>query len=112
MFSNMMSGLYLSDMETCYKFFRADIIKNIRLESDRFGFEPEVTAKLARLHFRMMELPVSYYPRKYFEGKKLNWKDGVAAVRHIIYYNVITKGGDCFHDSLPEQYIPKGGNWL
>lgn len=87
-FSNVMTGLYLSDMETCYKFFRADIIKNIQLESNRFGFEPEVTAKIARLNLRIFELPISYYPRSYSEGKKITWKDGIAALRHIIYYNL------------------------
>jgi glycosyltransferase involved in cell wall biosynthesis len=113
-FSNLLSGLYLSDMETCYKFFRADVIKNIRLESNRFGFEPEVTAKIARLHLRIMELPVSYFPRKYLEGKKLDWKDGVAAFRHIIYFNLVAsrKQSDCFYETLPKRYFPRAEGWL
>lgn len=112
MISNLFSGLYLTDMETCYKFFRADVIKNIKLESNRFGFEPEITAKIARLEIRIMELPISYYPRKYLEGKKLNWKDGVAAIKHIIYFNTMRKQSDCFHETLPGRYITNGRNWL
>lgn len=110
--SNLLSGLYLSDMETCYKFFRADVIKNIKLEAKRFGFEPEVTAKIARLKLRVMELPVSYFPRNYIEGKKITWKDGIAALKHILYFNLFVKERDCFEPTLPERYIPKGGNWL
>lgn len=112
MVSNILSNLYLTDMETCYKFFRADIIKNIKLESNRFGFEPEVTAKIARLQIRMMELPISYYPRKYIEGKKMNWKDGAAALLHIVYFNTMKKQEDCFFETLPKHYLPKGRNWL
>jgi glycosyltransferase involved in cell wall biosynthesis len=113
-FSNLLSGLYLSDMETCYKFFRADVIKNIKLESNRFGFEPEITAKIARLHLRIMELPVSYFPRKYLEGKKLSWKDGVAAFLHIIYFNTIAsrKHAKCFYETLPKRYFPRAESWL
>jgi glycosyltransferase involved in cell wall biosynthesis len=113
-FSNLLSGLYLSDMETCYKFFRADVIKNIKLESNRFGFEPEITAKIARLHLRIMELPVSYFPRKYLEGKKLSWKDGVAAFAHIIYFNAIAsrKHASCFYETLPKRYFPRAESWL
>jgi glycosyltransferase involved in cell wall biosynthesis len=110
--SNLLSGLYLSDMETCYKFFRADVIKNIKLESQRFGFEPEVTAKIARLKLRVMEPPISYFPRNYIEGKKITWKDGIAAVKHIIYFNLLVSSRDCFREELPNRYIPKGGNWL
>jgi glycosyltransferase involved in cell wall biosynthesis len=110
--SNICSGLYLSDMETCYKFFRADIIKNVKLDSDRFGFEPEVTAKIARLKVRVAELPISYYPRNYLEGKKITWKDGVAALKHILYYSFFVSDRDCFTEALPHRYIPKGGNWL
>ena len=78
-------------METCYKFFRSDIIKNMKLESNRFGFEPEVTAKIARQRLKIFELPISYYPRTYLEGKKITWKDGFAALRHIIYFNFFSK---------------------
>jgi hypothetical protein len=99
-------------METCYKFFSANVIKNIRLESSRFGFEPEVTAKTAKLKLRVYELPISYYPRNYREGKKITWKDGIAAFRHIMYYNFFVKGKNCFKDSMPEEFIPSGINLL
>lgn len=112
LFSNLTSGLYVSDMETCYKFFRAEIIKNIVLESDRFGFEPEVTAKIARLKLRVRELPISYFPRSYIEGKKITWRDGVAALRHIVYYNIVKAKTPCFTKDLPEKYVPQGSNWL
>ena len=110
--SNLLSGLYLTDMETCYKFFRADVIKNIKLTSDRFGFEPEVTAKIAKLKLRVMEPPISYFPRNYIEGKKITWKDGIAAVYHLFYFNLMVPKRDCFRDELPPKYVPKGGNWL
>lgn len=112
MISNLLSGLYLSDMETCYKIFRADVIKNIKIESQRFGFEPEITAKIARLQIRMVELSISYFPRTYLEGKKITWKDGIAALWHIVYFNLIRKDTKCFHQTLPERYIPKRGHWL
>lgn len=112
MISNLLSGLYLSDMETCYKIFRADVIKNIKIESERFGFEPEITAKIARLKIRMVELSISYFPRTYLEGKKITWKDGIAALWHIFYFNLIKKNTKCFHQTLPERYIPKRGHWL
>lgn len=110
--SNLLSGLYLSDMETCYKFFRADVIKNVKLRSCRFGFEPEITAKIAKLKLRVMELPISYFPRNYIEGKKITWKDGIAAMYHVMYFNLLEKNSDCFRPELPDHYIPKGGNWL
>ena len=91
--SNVFSGLGLSDMETCYKFFRGDILRNLVLESERFGFEPEVTAKIARLNLRLREVPVSYRPRSYGQGKKITWKDGVAALWHIVHFNVLTDHG-------------------
>jgi glycosyltransferase involved in cell wall biosynthesis len=110
--SNLLSGLYLSDMETCYKFFRADLIRNMVLTSDRFGFEPEVTAKIGKLKVKVMELPVSYFPRNYIEGKKITWMDGIAAVRHIFYYCLLQGVKESFKAGLPERYIPKGSNWL
>ncbi|MFN8391431.1 MAG: glycosyltransferase family 2 protein [Bdellovibrionota bacterium] len=110
--SNLLSGLYLSDMETCYKFFRSDVIKNLKLESNRFGFEPEVTAKVARLKLRVMEPPISYFPRNYIEGKKITWKDGIAAIKHLVYFNLFVSSRDCFKPELPDRFIPKGGNWL
>jgi glycosyltransferase involved in cell wall biosynthesis len=98
--SNALSGLALTDMETCYKFFRAEIIKNIALESNRFGFEPEVTAKIARLRIRLTEIPISYSPRTGREGKKMKWRDGIAAVKHIVYFNLVrTNPADCFHQT-------------
>jgi glycosyltransferase involved in cell wall biosynthesis len=108
MMSNILSGIYLSDMETCYKFFRAEIIKNVKLESNRFGFEPEITAKVGRLKVRITEIPISYFPRNYIEGKKITWKDGLAAFRHIVYYNCIKRGYSDFRPELPEKYIPQG----
>jgi glycosyltransferase involved in cell wall biosynthesis len=89
--SNLCSGLRLTDMETCYKFFKADIIKNVRLESQRYGFEPEVTAKIARLRLRLVELPISYAPRGRVDGKKIGWRDGVAAIWHILYFNLLAR---------------------
>jgi glycosyltransferase involved in cell wall biosynthesis len=112
LFSNLLSGLYLSDMETCYKFFRADIIKNIVLESNRFSFEPEVIAKIAKLKIRVMEVPISYFPRNYIEGKKITWKDGVSAVFHIIRYNIFRNRKDCVKPDIPKQFIPRDSNLL
>ena len=112
MLSNICSGLYLTDMETCYKFFRRDVITNINLESGRFGFEPEITAKIAILKLRIFELPISYFPRNYLQGKKITWKDGIAAVRHILYFNFSVKPSEYLKPTLPERFVPKGGNWL
>ena len=102
--SNLASGLRLTDMETCYKFFRADVIKNIRLQSRRYGFEPEVTAKIARLNVRLVELPVSYSPRGLGEGKKITWRDGVAAIWHILYFNLLARRTDWFGKDLPTAF--------
>ena len=90
MFSNMLTNLNLTDMETCYKAIRGDLARSLRLTSDRFGFEPEVTARLARAGARIFEVPISYSGRTYDEGKKIGWKDGLAAIRHITYYNLLT----------------------
>lgn len=90
--SNMFSNLNLTDMETCYKLFRADIIKAIKLREKRFGFEPEVTAKIARIpNIRIYEIGVSYYGRTYEEGKKINWRDGFRAIWCILKYNLFSK---------------------
>ncbi len=86
--SNMMTDLNLTDMETCYKLVRAPIMKSLVLTSDRFGFEPEVTARLARAGARIWELPISYNGRTYAEGKKIGWRDGVAAFWHIFRFNL------------------------
>jgi glycosyltransferase involved in cell wall biosynthesis len=84
--SNMMSNLNLTDMETCYKAFRREVLKDLTLKSDRFGFEPEFTIKVAKRKFRIYEVPISYSGRTYEEGKKINWKDGVAAIIAIIRF--------------------------
>ncbi|HBL75178.1 MAG: glycosyl transferase [Bacteroidetes bacterium GWF2_42_66] len=90
--SNMFTNLNLTDMETCYKLFRSDMIKNINLKEKRFGFEPEVTAKIARVKgTRIYEVGISYYGRTYAEGKKINWKDGLRAFWVILKYNVWAK---------------------
>ncbi len=86
--SNMFTNLNLTDMETCYKLFRSDIIKNITLRENRFGFEPEVTAKISRIPgIRIYEVGISYYGRTYDEGKKINWQDGMRAFWCILKYN-------------------------
>jgi glycosyltransferase involved in cell wall biosynthesis len=86
--SNMLSNVNLTDMECCYKLFRREVLEKIEFKEDRFGFEPEVTAKVARLGCRIYEVPVSYSGRTYAEGKKINWRDGVSALRCILYYNL------------------------
>ncbi len=87
--SNMLTNLNLTDMETCYKVFRLSVLEKISLEEDRFGFEPEVTAKVARLGVRIYEVAVSYHGRTYAEGKKVGWKDGVSALRCILKYGLL-----------------------
>jgi glycosyltransferase involved in cell wall biosynthesis len=86
--SNVLTNLNLTDMETCYKVFRTDILKKINLVSDRFGFEPEVTAKVAKLKCRIFEVGIRYHGRTYEEGKKITWKDGIAALWHIMRFNL------------------------
>jgi glycosyltransferase involved in cell wall biosynthesis len=87
-FSNMLTNLNLTDMETCYKAIRGDLARSLHLTSDRFGFEPEVTARLAQSKARIYEVPISYSGRTYAEGKKIGWRDGVAAIGHILRYNL------------------------
>lgn len=90
--SNMFTNLNLTDMETCYKLFRADIIKSLDLKESRFGFEPEVTAKISRIFkIRIYEVGISYYGRTYQDGKKIGWKDGVRAIYSILKYNLFSK---------------------
>lgn len=90
--SNLFNNLNLTDMETCYKMFRSEVIKKIHLQENRFGFEPEVTAKIARIPgIRIYEVGISYYGRTYSEGKKINWKDGFRAIYCIIKYGVFNK---------------------
>jgi glycosyltransferase involved in cell wall biosynthesis len=86
--SNMTSGLNLTDMETCYKAFRREVIQSIPIEEDRFGFEPEITSKVARGRYRVYEVPISYRGRTYEEGKKIGWKDGVRALYAILKFTV------------------------
>jgi len=88
MLSNMFTNLDLSDMETCYKMFRREVIQKIKINENRFGFEPEITAKLAKLNCRIYEVGISYYGRTYEEGKKIGWRDGFRAIYCIIRYNV------------------------
>jgi glycosyltransferase involved in cell wall biosynthesis len=87
--SNMLTNINLTDMETCYKAFRREIIQSIRIEENRFGFEPEITAKVAKMGCRIYEVGISYYGRTYKEGKKITWKDGVRAIICILKYNLL-----------------------
>ncbi|HEY0370646.1 MAG TPA: glycosyltransferase [Thermoanaerobaculia bacterium] len=87
--SNVTTNLDLTDMETCYKVFRRDVIQSIKLNSNRFGIEPEITAKLAKRGYRIFEVPIAYYGRDYWEGKKINWKDGFAALWTILRYGLL-----------------------
>jgi len=91
--SNMLTDLNLTDMESCYKVFRRDILKNITIEEDRFGFEPEITAKIAKMarrdQCRIYEVGISYSGRTYSQGKKIGWRDGVSALRCILKYNLL-----------------------
>ena len=86
--SNMFTNLNLTDMETCYKVFRREIIQSIKIEENRFGFEPEITAKVAKLNCRIYEVGISYYGRTYDEGKKIGWRDGFRAIYCIVKYNL------------------------
>ena len=89
--SNMFTNLNLTDMEVCYKVFKTEIIKQINLKENRFGFEPEITAKIAKIkNIRIYEVGVKYYGRTYSDGKKITWKDGFSALRCIIYYNLLS----------------------
>jgi glycosyltransferase involved in cell wall biosynthesis len=90
-FSNMATDLNLSDMETCYKVFRREVIQQIKIEEDRFGFEPEITAKVAALKVRIYEVAISYYGRTYAEGKKIGWHDGFRALWCIFKYNFLSR---------------------
>ena len=86
--SNIFSNLNLTDMETCYKMFRRSTLEKFDLQSNRFGFEPEFTAKIAKANLRVYEMPISYDGRTYKDGKKITWKDGIAAFYHILYFNI------------------------
>jgi len=86
--SNMLTNINLSDMETCYKMFRREVIQSMTIEENRFGFEPEITAKVAKGGWRIYEVGISYYGRTYAEGKKIGWKDGLRAIYAILKYNI------------------------
>jgi len=90
-FSNMFTGVNLTDMETCYKAFRREVIQKIQIRENRFGFEPEITAKVARLKARIYEVAISYHGRTYAEGKKIGWRDGFHAVWCILKYNLLSR---------------------
>jgi glycosyltransferase involved in cell wall biosynthesis len=107
--SNALSGIYLTDMETCYKLFRADLVKAMRLRAGGFGFEVEATAYLAKTGARIFELPISYYPRTRLAGKKIAWTDGVAALWHLVRFNLLIDVDGAFVD-LPTRYLsdPRG----
>jgi glycosyltransferase involved in cell wall biosynthesis len=92
--SNMFTDLNLTDMETCYKMVRSPLMKSLVLTSERFGFEPELTARLAQAGARVWEMPISYAGRTYAEGKKIGWRDGVAAIGHILRYNLLPPRGN------------------
>jgi glycosyltransferase involved in cell wall biosynthesis len=90
--SNLLTGLNLTDMETGYKMFKADVIKQINLKENRFGFEPEVTAKISRIkNIRIYEVGIAYYGRTYADGKKINWKDGLYAIWCVLKYNILSR---------------------
>lgn len=86
--SNIFTNLNLSDIETCYKMFKREVLCDIKIEQDRFGFEPEITAKIAKKGIRIYEIPISYHGRTYQEGKKIDWKDGIKAIWYILRYNL------------------------
>ena len=89
--SNMATNLNLTDMETCYKTFRREVLQKITIEENRFGFEPEITAKMSKLRVRVYEVAISYHGRTYDEGKKINWRDGFSALRCILKYNLLRR---------------------
>lgn len=101
--SNLVSGLYLTDMETCYKIFRSSLLKAMNLSSNRYGIEVELTAYVAKTSARMFELPIRYYPRNRLQGKKINWKDGIAAIFHIIRFNLFVSEKRAFKN-LPIEF--------
>jgi len=94
--SNALTNLNLTDMETCYKVFKRGALQNFVIESDRFGFEPEITAKVAKSPCVVYEVPISYHGRTYAQGKKITWRDGCAAIVHIVQYNVLRRPEQCW----------------
>ena len=99
--SNMLTDLNLTDMETCYKAVRAPLMKSLVLTSDRFGFEPEITARLAQARARIWEVSISYSGRTYEEGKKIGWRDGVAALWHVVRFNLLPPRGVSRRSTVP-----------
>ncbi|MBD0302362.1 MAG: hypothetical protein ICV85_09340, partial [Tolypothrix sp. T3-bin4] len=111
--SNMVTNLSLSDMETCYKVFRREVLDSFDLEEDRFGIEPEITAKTARNRLRMFEVPITYNGRKYEEGKKITWRDGVAAMWFIVKYRFSANYSDPGKVTLDAlEAAPKFNQWM
>lgn len=110
--SNILSGLYVTDMETCYKAFRGEIIRAIQIESPRFGVEPELTAKIASLKVRVAEVPIKYFPRNYLEGKKIKWTDGLAACWHMARFNLRRDGLQRAVAAVPAKYQIASRQWL
>jgi hypothetical protein len=106
----MFSNLNLTDMETCYKMFRREIIQSIEIEESRFGFEPEITAKVAALGCRIYEVGISYYGRTYEEGKKIGWKDGVRAMYAIVKYNMFRRPQHRTSNSLSRVTAAQGAH--
>jgi glycosyltransferase involved in cell wall biosynthesis len=104
--SNMMTDLNLTDMETCYKMVRTDLLKTLPLSADRFGFEPEVTARLAQAGARIYEMPISYHGRSYAEGKKIGWKDGVSALFAILRFNLLPPKAAPWSSGRPSWGLP------
>jgi glycosyltransferase involved in cell wall biosynthesis len=100
MLSNMFTNINLTDMETCYKAFRREVIQSVDIEESRFGFEPEITAKVAKMGCRIYEVGISYYGRTYNEGKKIGWKDGVRALVCIIKYNLLRSNAQYYNRHL------------
>jgi glycosyltransferase involved in cell wall biosynthesis len=103
--SNLFSGIYLSDMETCYKVARIDLVHAMRLRARQFEFEVEFTAYVAKTSARVFELPIAYYPRTRTAGKKIGWRDGAAALWYLVRFNALTPRSAAFSD-LPERYRP------
>lgn len=108
--SNMLTDLNLSDMETCYKVFRSEVLDGVTLHSDRFGIEPEMTARFAQRQARIYEVPISYHGRSYAEGKKIGWKDGVSAVWAIVKYNLVLRSAAPMAARSASQPTPDGGS--
>jgi glycosyltransferase involved in cell wall biosynthesis len=98
--SNMFTNINLTDMETCYKMFRRDLLQSIKIEENRFGFEPEITSKISKMNARIYEVGISYYGRTYEEGKKIGWLDGFRAIYCIVKYNLFRKSGTEFKNAI------------